>query len=205
MYHPPSLDINLAGYSCIPDERDLSSTQPAHHSYIPCVGLTDKNHHDLECSSYYPYTTYESRGGDKHNVYPNPSQWSEIGISQEQRAYPQFQQWDSASTNDFGSQSAYHTGNPNPPMALGQSLNLATSLSESVPVPIHPTSPVMPSALQPTMAQASKSISRRRYTPERWTEVRPTIQALYIDNGFSLSKTKKIMDEQYDFKPSCVA
>ena len=48
---------------------------------------------------------------------------------------------------------------------------------------------------------ASKS---RRYPIEKWNEMKPILQMLYIDQGRSLSSAKRILEEEHDFIASYV-
>ena len=44
----------------------------------------------------------------------------------------------------------------------------------------------------------------RRYPPERWNQMRPLLQHLYIDQGISLPEAKRILEEEHNFIASCV-
>ena len=85
----------------------------------------------------------------------------------------------------------YSLGSSNQPPTASEQLKdkIAPAISDSQPSPL----------------QTPRSSPRRRYTSERWEDARPTIEDLYINQGFSLVKTKKIMEEEHDFVASYIS
>ena len=45
---------------------------------------------------------------------------------------------------------------------------------------------------------------RRRYAPEKWAEIQTIVQSLYIDRGYPLHETMRILEDEYSFKASYV-
>ena len=177
-------------------------------SYLSCTRPVHSDHSDLE---HYPYNSYVAEGSrDIYDYDIHPIQFQNETTpsnppdpSQEQRQ------------SDYGQQRGENTGVWNsahqglsqvdyrhPLLPLGQPLSHVGGSSQNIPT--YPPFSVTPPPSQPTLAQASQSPCHRRYTLERWIEVRPAIQELYINHGFSLSKTKKIMEDEHDFVASYV-
>ena len=84
--------------------------------------------------------------------------------------------------------------------SLGSS-NQPPSASEHLRDEIAPAT----SDSQPSPLQTIRSPSRRRYTSERWEDVRPIIQDLYIYQGLSLNKTMETMKEVHGFMASYIS
>ena len=177
-------------------------------SYLSYLRPVHSDHGDLEHYPHYSYVATGSRDIYEYNSHPTHFQYEATSSnppdsSQEQRQSDYGQQrWESTGVWNPAHQGLPQVDYRHPPLPLGQPLNHVGESFQNVPT--NPPFPVTPSPSQPTLAQASQSPCHRRYTLERWIEVRPAIQDLYINHGFSLSKTKKIMEEEHDFVASYV-
>ena len=199
------------GYTSLPIEQNLPSHQLTHPSYIPYLRHSGLNHLGLEHNPYYLYETMEGRPGHDFDVYENHVQYeltssNPLGPSQDlsQDHYDPLQLWDNTNPEISEHPSVSKIKHHPPPIPSDQTLSHMITFSKSVPIQTQQTTLVPTSAPYVTEAQEPQSLSRRRYTLKRWTEVRPTIQDLYIDHGYSLCKTRKIMEEQHEFVASCV-
>ncbi|MCJ1237292.1 hypothetical protein MMC14_005277 [Varicellaria rhodocarpa] len=208
----PHFNTDRNGYMVLPNELNSPSHQLTDPSYIPYLGQSESNHLNLEHYPFYPYERMDGRQGYDYDAYQKHGQYESTSsnpldpsqdLSQD-HCHP-LQLWDNTNPRSSEYSSLPQLKNCPPSIPSDQSWSHVTTPSENVPAPKHQTPLVLPPSAPPTTeAQEPQSLSRRRYTPERWTEVRPTIQGLYIDHGFSLCKTRKIMEEQHEFVASYV-
>ena len=89
----------------------------------------------------------------------------------------------------------------------GEASQSYPGLAFALPPPLTPRDDrqaVVPSSLTPEKEdQASPESKRRpRISPTKWEQIRPAFAALYRDQYKTLAETRRILEEEHDFKAS---